>query len=58
MRSSKHRGRQVRIRAVRRDPPDLHKLSRALIMLAMAQAEAEAEAEHETASDEQREATG
>jgi len=38
------RGRQrnISVRAVRRDPPDLRKLSRALIQLAMAEAEAEA----------------
>jgi hypothetical protein len=47
--------RQIRIRSVRRDPPDLHKLSRALIALALEQAEAEAKAEHETGKDEQRE---
>jgi hypothetical protein len=40
------RGRQrnISVRAVRRDPPDLRKLSRALIQLAIAEAEAEAEA--------------
>jgi len=38
--------RKVAIRAVRRDPPDLRKLSRALIALAIAQSEADAEAEH------------
>lgn len=39
------RGRQrnISVRAVRRDPPDLRKLSRALIQLAMAEAEAEAQ---------------
>lgn len=37
------RDRQISVRAVRRDPPDLRKLSRALIQLAMAQAEADAE---------------
>jgi len=39
--------RRISIRAVRRDPPDLKKLSQALIALAIAQAEAEAQAEHE-----------
>ena len=39
------RERHISVRGVRRDPPDLKKLSRALIQLAMAQAEAEAEAE-------------
>lgn len=40
-----HRGRQrnISVRAVRRDPPDLRKLSRALITLAMAEAAAEAQ---------------
>ena len=35
------------MRAGRRNPPDLKKLSRALIALAMAQAQAEAEAQAE-----------
>ncbi len=39
--------RHISVRAVRRDPPDLKKLSEALIALAMAQAEAEAQADHE-----------
>jgi hypothetical protein len=38
--------RNLRIRSVRRDPPDLKKLAGALIELAQAQAEAEAAAEH------------
>lgn len=37
------RDRQISVRAVRRDPPDLRKLSRALIQLAIAQAEADAQ---------------
>ncbi len=37
------RDRQISVRAVRRDPPDLRRLSRALIQLATAQAEADAE---------------
>lgn len=41
-----HRPRRIRIRVVRRDPPDLKKLSRALIALAQAQAEKEAEEQH------------
>ena len=40
--------RKVTIRTVRRDPPDLRKLSRALIALAIAQSEAEAEAAAES----------
>jgi hypothetical protein len=55
--SNKWNERRIRVRAVRRDPPDLKKLSRALIALAMAQAQAEAEAqaEHEAKPDEQDE---
>ncbi len=41
-RSGRTRRRDISVRAVRRDPPDLRKLSRALIQLAMAEAEAEA----------------
>ncbi len=41
----KGRERNISVRAVRRDPPDLRKLSRALITLAMAEAAAEAEAQ-------------
>jgi hypothetical protein len=37
------RQRNISVRAVRRDPPDLRKLGRALIQLAVAQAEAEAQ---------------
>jgi len=37
--------RNLSVRAVRRDPPDLRKLSRAFIALAQAQAEADAEAQ-------------
>lgn len=43
----RHPERRISVRAVRRDPPDLKKLSQALIALAMAQAEAEAQSEHE-----------
>lgn len=39
--------RRIRVRAIRRDPPDIKKLSRALIALAMAQAQAEADAQAE-----------
>ena len=41
---SRARQRNISVRAVRRDPPDLRKLSRALIALAVAQDEAEAAA--------------
>ncbi len=40
------RDRRVRIRSIRRNPPDLRKLAAAVIQLAEAQAEADAEAEH------------
>lgn len=42
-------GRRIVVRGVKRDPPDLKKLSRALIALALeqAQAEADAQAEHD-----------
>lgn len=46
----KGRERHISVRAVRRDPPDLRKLSRALITLAMAEAEAAAEAEAQAAA--------
>jgi len=39
--------RRISVRTIRRDPPDLHKLSRALLALAQADAEAKAQAEHE-----------
>jgi hypothetical protein len=47
--SNKSNPRRIRVRAVRRDPPDVKKLGKALLALAMAQAqtEAEAQAEHE-----------
>jgi hypothetical protein len=37
--------RRISIRSVRKNPPDYHKLGRALIQLAAAQAEAEAQAQ-------------
>ncbi len=46
---SHHEERRIRIRSVRRDPPDLRKLASALIALAQAQSEAEAQAEHQQA---------
>lgn len=42
-RTGRGRQRNISVRAVRRDPPDLRKLSRALISLAMAEAAAETE---------------
>lgn len=42
------KNRNIRVRGVRRDQPDLRKLSRALIALAEAQLEVDAEASHAT----------
>jgi hypothetical protein len=42
-----HKDRHIRIRAERRETPDLRKLSRALITLALAQANSEKEAQDE-----------
>ena len=44
---SRKNGRRIRIRAVRRDPPDVRKLGKALLALAVAQAQAEADARAE-----------
>ena len=38
--------RNIAVRSVRRDPPDLRKLSRAIIALALTQADEEAEVGH------------
>jgi predicted GTPase len=51
--SRKGRERHISVRAVRRDPPDLRKLSRALITLAMAEAAAEAAAQAQTKATDQ-----
>ena len=40
-----HDDDHIRVRGIRKDPPDLRRLARALIALAEAQAETEAEAE-------------
>lgn len=48
-RRGNYRDRQLSVRSVRRDPPDLRKLSRALIELAAAQAEADAERQAKSA---------
>lgn len=37
--------RHISVRAIRRDPPDLHKLGRAIVAVALAQAEADAAAD-------------
>lgn len=39
-------GDDIRVRAIRKDPPDLRRLARALIELAQLQDEADAEQEH------------
>ena len=46
--------RRISVRAIRRDPPDLKKLSQALIALALAQAEKEAQEQAERAQEERR----
>lgn len=48
--------RRIRVRAIRRDPPDVRKLGKALLALAMAQAQVEADAQelHEKKSEEDR----
>jgi hypothetical protein len=40
-----HGERKIRVRAIRKDPPDLRRLARALIALVEAEAETEAKAE-------------
>lgn len=47
--SGGRRDRRLSVRAVRRDPPDLRKLSRAIVAIAIAQAEAEAQAQVDAA---------
>jgi hypothetical protein len=57
--SNKSKGeRHVRVRGGRQNPPDLRKLSRALIQLAIAQAEADAQAEHRKAAAEEGKTRG
>jgi hypothetical protein len=46
-RGGRARQRHISVRSIRRDPPDLRKLSRAVIALAMAQADAEVQAAHD-----------
>jgi len=41
-----HGERRIRVHGIRKDPPDLRRLARALIELAQLEVEAEAEAEH------------
>jgi hypothetical protein len=40
--------RQLRVRSVRRQPPDTRRISRALLELAQAQAEADAQADRQS----------
>lgn len=47
-----HQTRNIQIRSVRRDPPDIDKLSRALLTLAIEAAQAEKEAQAEIAAKE------
>lgn len=47
-----HQPRNIQIRSVRRDPPDIDKLSRALLALAIEAAQAEKEAQAEMAAKE------
>ena len=42
---SRNQERRLTVRGIRRDPPNMQKLSKALIALAMAEAEREAQAE-------------
>lgn len=51
-----HEERRFTVRGIRRDPPDIQKLSKALVSLAMAEAERQAQAE-EAARQMQPEAT-
>lgn len=46
-RAGKGKQRHISVRSVRRDSPDLRRLTRAVIAMAMAEAEAEAEAARE-----------
>jgi hypothetical protein len=48
-RSVRPRERHISVRSVRRDPPDLRKLSRALLAIALAEAEAQAQTEKDKA---------
>ena len=50
-RNPRERQRHISVRGIRRNPPDLPKLSQALVALALARAEAEAQAEHEQDAD-------
>ena len=49
-RAGRGKQRHISVRSIRRDPPDLTKLSRAVIALALAQADAEAQAAHDQAT--------
>ncbi len=47
-RNSRNEERRFTVRGIRRDPPDIQKLSKALIGLAMAEAERQAQSEQAT----------
>lgn len=47
----KNRGREIRVRGVRREEVDLRRLARAIISFAQAEAEAAAQAEHQAHPD-------
>jgi hypothetical protein len=49
-----HGERRIRVKAIRRNPPDARGMARALIELARAQMEAEAQAQQEAKESEQR----
>jgi len=49
-RKRKEMDRRIRVRGIRRNPPDIRKLGQAIIALAQAQAEKEAETEHKRAA--------
>lgn len=55
-RRSKQSERRLRVRGIRRNPPDLRKLAQALIALAQAQAEADAAVQAERQAARQRRA--
>jgi hypothetical protein len=53
-RKRKEMNRRIRVRGIRRHPPDLRKLGQAIIALAQAQAEKEAEIEHKRGTKKRR----
>jgi hypothetical protein len=53
-----HGKRRIRVEGIRKDPPDLRRLARALIELAQLEAEAEAEAQHKLQESKERPGRG